>query len=246
MLQVKNLHKKLNEIKIVNGISFEALEKKITALIGPDGSGKTAVLDIITGLERADQGKIIFDERDVTNMSIHKRVQLGMARVVPEQLESSRTVLENLIIAFDEPYDHFWKALLRLKSRNTIYYKRKLAVEAVLKKMGLAVHSDEPVKNLSIGQRKILAIAKAMITGARLIILDEPYSGLGAEYLKRMETILRELIKEGKTILIADHNMQFALDIADKIIVLNAGEEIAIGTPLKIKNNKKVLEAYNS
>lgn len=246
MLQVKNLHKSLDRIKLVNGISFEVLEKKITALIGPDGSGKTTVLDIIAGIVRPDQGKIIFDGKDITRMRMHKRVQLGMARVLPEQLESSRTVLENLSEAFDEPCTHFWRALFRLKSRNIIYFKRKLAVEAVLKKIGLAVHSNEPVKNLSIGQRKILAIAKAILTGARLIILDEAHAGLDNECLGKIKKILKWLIKEGKTVLIADHNLQFAVDIADKIVVINAGEEIAIGTPLKIKNNKKVVEAYNS
>ncbi len=247
MLQIKNIHKRKNRIKLVDGVSFEAVEKKITALTGPNGSGKTTLLDIITGLDKADQGKIIFNKMNIINLSPYKRVKLGISRIFAEpKLFLQKTVLENMLLTFDESHDHFWKALFRFKTKNTVYYQRKLKIEKILQKSGLQAQESDKAESLSILQRKLLAIAMILVKEPSLIVCDELSSGLDKEGIVEIKKILDLLRKEGKTILLADQHLDFILDISDKIIVLNAGEEIAMGTPSKIRANKKVLEAYNN
>ncbi len=247
MLQLQNIHKHLNKIKLLDGISFEIAEKTITGLTGPDGSGKTTLLDIIIGLKKPERGKILFNSRNITRLSLYKRAKLGIIRVFAEQsVFPKQTLLENLVIAFDEPYDHFWRALFRVKTKNRIYYDRKQIIESLLAKLGIHAAETDLMEALPAGQRKLAMIARALLAKPKLIILDEISAGLDEENITCLKDALKKLKKEGYTFLVADQNLDFILDLSDKIIVLSAGEELAMGTSVQLRKNKKVQEAYNN
>lgn len=247
MLQLQNIHKHLNKIKLLDGVSFEIAEKTITGLTGPDGSGKTTLLDIVAGLKKPERGKIVFNSRNITRLSPYKRAKLGIRRVLSEQSAvPKQTVLENMIIAFNEPYDHFWRALFRLRTKNRIYFNRQQAIEALLKKLAIRASGTELMESLPAGQRKLVMLAQVLLAGPKIIMLDEPTSGLDTEAIGALKNILKRMKKEGYTFLVADHDLDFIMDVSDKIVVLSAGEELAMGTALQLRKNKKVQEAYNS
>ena len=242
MLQIKNLSKSFGGVKAVNNCSFVVKKNTITALIGPNGSGKSTLFNLISGVMKVDSGKIIFDGRDITNKSPEDISNLGISRLFQQpRLFKNLTVKENLLLAFDNEDTKFWKNLVGL---NKITKEKEEKIKEMLKLVEMERFENRIARELSFGQKRLVELARVILNPHKLLMLDEPVAGVNPKLRKLIAKLLLKLKKEGKTILLIEHDMTFALPIADEVIVLDEGRVIATGKPKEIKNNPKVLEAY--
>ena len=242
ILEVKKLKRYFGGVKAVDDCSFEIEKGKITALIGPNGAGKSTVFNLISGITEADCGNIIFRDRDIVNMSPDKISNLGFSRVLQQSsLFNNLTVEDNLFLAFDNEDTKFWKNLLGLNRTTKI---KKDKVKEMLDLVDMEKMRKSPARDLSFGQKRLVEIIRAMINPHLILMLDEPVAGVNPKLREKISKILLKLKEEGETILLIEHDMDFTLRIADKVIVMEKGTVIAQGAPDYIKNNRQVLEAY--
>lgn len=242
MLKIKNLKKHFGGIKAVNDCSFDIKENKITILIGPNGSGKSTVFNLISGVLKEDSGKINYNKTDITHFSPEQVSNAEISRLFQKsQLFDNLTIKENLLLAIDNEDTKFWKNLL---GKNKTTKEKEERVSEMLKLVEMESFSNKIGRELSFGQKRLIEIARTILNPHKLLILDEPVAGVNPKLRKKISEILLNLKKEGATILLIEHDMNFALNLADEVIVLDEGKVIAKGTPKQIKNNKRVLEAY--
>jgi branched-chain amino acid transport system ATP-binding protein len=221
-------------------------ERKVSILIGPNGSGKSTLINVISGLYSPDSGKIIFDNKDITDFAPHKLYKMGIARTfqIPA-LFWNLTVLENLLIAEkNNPGESFLRSLLNSFWKDS---ERKAMEKAsrILELLGLSGLWNQPSFKLSGGQMKLVEIGRALMSDAKLLLLDEPVSGvnptLAHEIFSRILKLRDEL---GLTFFIVEHRLDIALKYVDEIFAMALGKLIASGLPDEVMNNKKVIEAY--
>ena len=242
MLHIKNLSKHFGGVKAVNNCSFGIKENHITALIGPNGSGKSTIFNIISGILKKDFGKIIFNKTDITDFSPDKVSNEGISRLFQKsQLFDNLTVKENLLLAIDNEDTKFWKNIL---GKNKTTKEKEQKIIDVLKLIEMESFAHRLGRELSFGQKRLIEITRTILNPHKLLMLDEPVAGVNPKLRKKISKILLNLKKEGATILLIEHDMNFALNLADEVIVLDEGKVIAKGNPNQIRNNKKVLEAY--
>lgn len=242
MLKIKNLSKHFGGVKAVDNCSFAIKENSITALIGPNGSGKSTVFNLISGVLKEDSGNIIYDKTNITNFLPEQVSNVGISRLFQKsQLFDDLTIKENLILAIDNEDTKFWKNLF---GKNNITKEKEKIVVEMLKSIEMDSFSNKLGRELSFGQKRLVEIARTILNPHKLLMLDEPVAGVNPKLRKKISEILLNLKKQGATILLIEHDMNFALNLADEVIVLDEGKVIAKETPNKIKNNKKVLEAY--
>jgi len=232
----------------VNAVDVEHLEVQrgsITALIGPNGAGKTTLFNVLTGFDTADAGKWQFDGSEVSNVSAHRMATKGMVRTF--QLTKSLTklsVIENMKLgATDQVGERWWNALfpLRWKSQESSIEQR---ADALLARFSMDHMRNEYAGTLSGGQRKLLEMARALMTDPRLLMLDEPMAGVNPVLKQSLNDHIRGLRDEGMTILFVEHDMDMVNDVSDWVIVMAEGKIIAEGTPDQISANSAVIEAY--
>ncbi len=244
-LKVENLHKDFGGIKAVDGCSFEVEDNSIVALIGPNGAGKTTIFNIISGFTHQDQGNIVLEGEDITHLPPYQRARKGIARTFQLiRLFPKMTVMENMLLSMKHTREGLWHALLTPQSLYDFEAFNKKRAEEYLRIVNLDIKSDEQAGNLSYGQQKLLEMAKALAAEPEIILLDEPAAGVNPTMLKKIGNVLLALKKQGKTILFIEHDMEFVMNIADKVVVLDYGKEIAVGKPKEIQKNKQVIDAY--
>jgi branched-chain amino acid transport system ATP-binding protein len=233
-LQLERVAKSFKGLMAVNFVSMKVVEGEILGLIGPNGAGKTTLFNLITGVYPPSQGRIVFNGKDITTTAPHARCWMGISRTFqlvrpfPEL-----TVLENVSIG-------------RVYGCDSVRSKYQAELEAgeILEKVGLPDRGSEKAKSLTLVNRKRLELARALATKPRLLLLDELLAGLNpSEVLASMELIqsIRDL---GITIIMVEHLVKAVFGIADRIVVLNAGDLIAEGTPKAIARDPKVIDAY--
>src|SRR3989338_6395086 len=224
MLSLKNVSKSFGGLRAVDRCTFEVEENTITSLIGPNGAGKTTVFNIISGLTMSDAGTIRLLNKNITNMQAYKIAQAGISRTFQlTKVFKNLSIKDNLLIA---------------KKANE--EKMKEVLESVYLHKSLDTIAGE----LSYGQQRLLELARALLNPHFLLMLDEPTAGVNPKIRQELKTILRNLRKEGKTIFLIEHDMDFVMDISDIVIVLNEGKVLKIGKPREISRDKRVLEAY--
>lgn len=239
MLDIKNLHKYFGGIKAVDGCNFSIKQGAITALIGPNGSGKSTVFHLISQLEQEDSGKIIFKQQNIAKNKTHEIAGLGISRTFQEvRLFKNLSIQDHLEIAMTQDDEKVFSSLF-IKQKDKMHQ-----MHALLKGVGLHKDLKTYVTDLSYGQRKLLDLAIALAKPHTLLMLDEPVAGVNPLIRKDIKALLKNLKKKGETILVIEHDMNFVMDLADHIIVMDAGKVIAEGKPKDIQKNKKVLEAY--
>ena len=242
MLKVKNISKYFGGVKAIDDCSFEIEENSITAIIGPNGSGKSTLFNIISGVIKEDSGKILFNKKDISNFSVENVSNAGISRLFQKsQLFNNLTIRENLLLALDNEDTKFWKNLVGLSKKNI---DKEEKIKEMLKKVEMEKHIDKLCRELSFGQKRLIEILRTILNPHKLLMLDEPVAGVNPKLRNKIIEILLNLKKEGTTILLIEHDMNFALNLADRVVVLEKGKVIAGGSPDEIKNNKRVLSAY--
>jgi neutral amino acid transport system ATP-binding protein len=242
MLEIKKVSKSFGGIKAVNNCSFKIERNKITALIGPNGSGKSTLFNLISGVLKEDSGKIFLDGEDITDYSPVIVSNSGVSRLFQKsQLFDNLTVRENLLLAMDDRDVHFWSNLL---GKNKITIEKEKKVKEMLNLFEMEKISEKTARELSYGQKRLVEILRTILNPHKILIFDEPIAGVSPKLREEISKLFISLKKQGITILLIEHDMNFVLGIADNIIVLDEGRVIAEGIPSKIVKNKQVLEAY--
>ncbi len=237
LLEVDGLTKKFGGITAVNNCSFEVEEGSITALIGPNGSGKTTAFNIMTGYLKADSGSMNFRGKKIEEPNPARLYRSGLSRTFQQaRIFPEISVLENLIVASG----YSWKALFGSRTTKT---DRTRAGE-MLEEFKLSALADFYASELSYGQRKLLEFASVLMSSPKLVLLDEPTAGVNPVMIETMERHIRERNEAGVTFLIVEHDMQLVMRLCNPVIVLDRGAMIATGTPVEVQNNPQVLDAY--
>jgi len=232
ILRVKGISKRFGGIVALKQVSFTVEQGSITGLIGPNGAGKTTLFNIINGYLKPDEGKVFFENEDITGLPPHTICRRGIGRTFQKnRVFNNLTVLDNVLIG----------ALLRTSNVNEAKFR---ALEC-LKIVGLYNKKDEVVKTLSILDRKMVELARALSTKPKLLLLDEIAAGLTEAEVAWLLKLLKKINSElGITLFIVEHVLKLVMNISDKVIVLDHGEKIAEGTPEEVASNKRVIEAY--
>ena len=244
LLQVKAARKQFGGVIAVNDVSFDVASREIVALIGPNGAGKSTTFNLITGVLHATGGNVAIRGRDLGNAPPQQIVGLGIARTFQHvKLVPDMTVLENVAIgAHLRGHSGALASMLRLDRDD----EAKLLAEATrqIDRVGLGEQIDQLAGSLSLGQQRIVEIARALCVDPSLLLLDEPAAGLRHMEKQRLAGLLRQLKDGGMSVLLVEHDMGFVMDLADRIVVLDFGTKIAEGTPAQIKANPDVIKAY--
>jgi branched-chain amino acid transport system permease protein len=238
LLEVKGLERRFGGVRAVDGASFVVPEGSITALIGPNGSGKTTVFNLIDGTMRPNAGEVWFEGKRIDGMKPWARAHLGLGRTFQiTRLFRHMTVLENVVA----PLPSF--RLGQLAADAVSGPEAERAAE-LLDFVGMRKYRDQPCTDLSYGQMKLVELAQILMLDPKLIMLDEPAGGINPTLIERIGEMIRELNSQGKTFLIVEHNMPFVLGLCNPVQVLARGNTIASGTPDEIQSDPKVLDAY--
>jgi branched-chain amino acid transport system ATP-binding protein len=247
LLSVQNMTHYFGGLRAVSNFSFDVPEGVIYGLIGPNGSGKTTTFNLITGIYRPTEGKILFDGREITGFRPYRIVHRGVARTFQNlRIFSNLSVLDNIRIA-----RHFnFKAGLfgsLLRTPGALKEEKKIREESMqlLEVMHLQNRALEDAKNLPYGELRRLEIARALATKPRLILLDEPAAGMNPKEVSDLMDLIKRIRDEFKvTIFLIEHHMKVVMGICERIKVLDFGETIAEGLPEAVGKDPKVLEAY--
>ena len=238
LLEVKNIYKSFGGVKAIRGCSFGIESGKIVALIGPNGSGKTTMFNIISGIVSPESGKIFFDGLDVTSQPINKRAVSGISRMFQQsRLFANLTIKENLLLALDQRNFNMFS-----KSKASKDQAKKIL--DILERFEMKAKLHRQTKELSFGQRRLIEIARAYLLPHKILLFDEPIAGVTPHLRTEITKFLISLRNEGETILIVEHDMNFIFNLADEIIVMDAGKCIASGKANEVRNNPEVKKAY--
>lgn len=231
LLEVKNSTKYFKGLRAVHDVTFSIEENEIFGMIGPNGSGKTTIFNMLNGIYAPTDGDVLFQNQSVVGLHPHLVCRRGMGRTFQIAKPFLKlTVLENVIIG----------ALNRTASVSEAEKK----AEEVLSRLGLMEKMDAQGEDLTVPERKRLELARALATEPKLLLLDEVMAGLNPVEVKELLVILRNIASEGVSLFIIEHIMHAIMSISQKIMVLHHGELIAIGSPKEVGNDAKVIEAY--
>ena len=246
LLSAKEVATSFGKLRALDGVTLSVEEGSVTLLIGPNGSGKTTLVNVITGFQRPDGGHVYFGEKEITGWSPQRVYRVGIARTfqVPS-LFGKLTTLQNLLVADKtHPGESFLKSHLR---RLWVNHEKETVEKAskILQTLGLGEQSDKPASVLSGGQMKLTELGRALMSDAKLYLLDEPISGVNPSLALEIFASIVSLRKQfGVTFFIIEHRLDIALRYVDYVNVMAAGKLVAAGTPTQVVSDPKVIEAY--
>ena len=247
ILEVNGVVQTFGGIRAVNGATFNVQRGSITALIGPNGAGKTTCFNVVTGFYRGNRGSVRFDGEEVFREPAHRIARRGMVRTFQITKALARMpVIDNMLLAAaDQPGEKLFNNLIRRgesKRREAEIHEQAMEL---LEEFNLAKLKDSYAGTLSGGQRKLLELARSLMTKPRLLMLDEPMAGinptLAARLLEHMERLRTQ---EGVTFLFVEHDMEVVMNHSDHVIVMAEGRVIAEGLPQEVRENQQVIDAY--
>ncbi len=230
----------------VDSLDFEVRERELVGLIGPNGAGKTTVFNLITGFLRPTRGSIVFNDRDVTNRKPHSVAAAGIVRTFQAtNLFANFTVLESLVAACHlKSTVGFWAAFLHTPGSRREKKRIEEKAAEIMQFAGLEPMRDQRSRNLAYGHKRILGMALSLAADPRLLLLDEPLSGMNAGEVDSAMAFIRKIFERGTAILLIEHNMRAAMSLCQRIVVLQMGKKIALGSPDEVKADKRVIQAY--
>ena len=246
MLEIAGLTKNFGGLAAVSGLDMSIKPGELIGLIGPNGAGKTTVFNLVTGFLRPTKGKVMFEGRDITARKPHYIAAKGVVRTFQATSTfSDFTVLRNIVLACHlKPKVSFWETVFHTKSSRRKDEEILQRSRTILEMVGLEAMEGSPAGTLSHGYKRLLGIAIALAADPKLLLLDEPLSGMNGEEVTMTMQIINKLWQSGLTILLIEHNMRAAMSLCHNIIVLNFGKKIAEGSPEAIKKDKEVIQAY--
>lgn len=233
LLSVQGVTKRFGGLQALTQVTFDLPEGQILGLIGPNGAGKTTLFNAINGVYPPEEGRIIFREKDVTTMKTYHHARMGMARThqIVQPL-NELTVLENVTVG------------ACFGRENQSLRNAAETAKEVLDFVELAERVDQMAGSLNVAQKKRLEMARALASRPYLLLLDEVLAGLNSSEIANMVETVKKIRERGITIIMIEHVMKAVMNVSDRIIVLDYGQQIAEGTPEEISNNEKVIEAY--
>jgi neutral amino acid transport system ATP-binding protein len=245
LLVAHKLSKSFGGVQAVDQASLE-VQGSITGLIGPNGAGKTTFFNLLSNFTRPDQGRVIFDGEPIQHLQPHEIAKQGMVRTFQVARVLSRlSVLENMVFAAQsQTGENFWQACL--SGKRVAQEERQLRDRAltILESVGLAHMAQSYAGGLSGGQRKLLEMARTLMTNPKLVLLDEPAAGVNPTLIDQICEYIITWNREGLTFLIIEHNMDVIMSLCDRVWVLAEGRNLAEGDPTSVQRNPQVLEAY--
>ena len=231
MLTLEAVTKRFGGLTAVRAVSLEVRSGDLLGIIGPNGAGKTTLFNVISGYYRPEEGRVVFDGRDVTGLPAHAISRLGLTRTFQIMKPfGNLSVADNVMIG----------ALTRLASTR----ESRAEAERVMALCGLSPHAQARARALPVGLRKRLEVARALATHPRLLLLDEVMAGLNPAELAGIVELVRRVHAEGVTLIVIEHIMAAMMRLAQRIVMLHHGEKIAEGTPEEIARDRRVIDAY--
>ncbi|OYP57659.1 amino acid/amide ABC transporter ATP-binding protein 1 (HAAT family) [Lachnotalea glycerini] len=245
-LQVNEITKRFGGIVAVDKVSFEVNKGEIVSIIGPNGAGKTTVFNMLTGVYTIDEGEIVFDGKPIHNQKPQDIVKVGISRTFQNiRLFYDLRVVENVLVGthINTNYNFFDSVFRTPRFRKEEDDKVYNAIR-ILQSIGLDNRRDDYAQNLPYGDQRKLEIARAIATGAKVLLLDEPAAGMNPQESAELLQFIRSLKVQGYTVIMIEHDMSVVMNISDRIYVIDHGKPIAKGIPSEIANNERVIEAY--
>ena len=246
VLQVTGITKRFGGIVAVDTVGFEVNKSEIVSIIGPNGAGKTTIFNMLTGVYAIDEGEILFEGKPIHNQKPQEIVKAGISRTFQNiRLFQDLRVVENVLVGthINTQYS-LLDSVFRTRRFRREEDEKVLEAIQILKSIGLDDRRDDYAQNLPYGDQRKLEIARAIATGAKVLLLDEPAAGMNPQESAELLAFIRSLQKRGYTIILIEHDMSVVMNISDRIYVIDHGKPIAQGLPSEIANNPKVIEAY--
>ena len=247
LLSAKNLSVRFGGVLAVNNVSFDVKKGEVFTLIGPNGAGKTTVFNLISRIYTPTNGEIDFEGVKLTDQPPHKIASLGIARTFQNiELFENASVLHNLLIGrHTHRKTGLWQDLFFTPQVRKTEMETRERAERVIELLDLQHHRDSHVAGLPYGVRKVVELGRALCTEPKLLLLDEPSSGLNVEETDDMAFWISDIKNElGITVLMVEHDMSLVSKVSDRVLSMNQGEVLALGTPREVQNDPGVIEAY--
>lgn len=246
LLKVKNLTKRFGGLVAVNKVEFEVEEGTVCGLIGPNGAGKTTCFNLISGFIRPDEGSVIFNNENIVTYKPYEISSIGAIRTFQHtSLFPSLTVKENILAGFhNERETSFFSSLFNTKKFREENSEMERRADNILKLLDLEKESNLIADTLPYGRQRILEIGISLAANPKILLMDEPAAGLNPNESEELVAMIREIKKQGITVVIVEHDMKVVMNVCDKAVVLDHGKKIAEGTVSEIRNNPQVIKIY--
>ena len=247
VFSVSDLSLRFGGVQAVGNVSFSVEQGEVFAIIGPNGAGKTSVLNVITRVFDPTQGRVVFEGQDITALPRHKVVHSGIGRTFQNiELFEGGTVLDNLLLGRHRfAHGSFAAQWLWTPAVRAAEAASRDQVEDVIQLLDLMPYRNSPVAGLPYGVRKVVELARALATQPRLLLLDEPASGLNPEETRELAFWIDDIQKDlGITVIMVEHDMSLVSEAADRVLCMNMGQVLALGTPAEVQGDPAVIAAY--
>ena len=246
LLEVTDLRKSYAGVHALDGVSFAVAAGSITGLIGPNGSGKSTAIDCISGFQKRDGGRVVLAGRDISGLPAHHIARAGLMRTFQTvRIYDRLSLRDNLAIAAQQFDPATWvDEFLRTRRYRQAVEAAETRARELVELIGLQRYWEIETGILSYGQKKLVALAAALMPRPRIVVLDEPVAGVNPSRIREIEAALAALNRAGETFLIVEHNVEFITNLCHRVIVLDQGAKLAEGTAQEIHTDARVLEAY--
>ncbi len=246
LLAGKSLHKSFGGVRAVQDITLSVPGNSILAVIGPNGAGKSTLLNLLSGIYQPDAGSLEFNGVELIGVPAHRRVRLGMARTFQKiRLFKQLSVLDNVLAGFHIHHAiPAWQYVFPAAAFWADYRRCREQAHELLEFVGLHAHASQRAGSLPYGQQRMLEIARALATGPKLFMLDEPAAGLNGAEVAFLLGRLEEIARRGITVVLVEHNMELVMNVAQRVFVMDHGEYLFEGLPREVQANPRVIEAY--